>query len=235
MVLLRLRTQAMGEFSRLMASDWSTTLSKWAKLKRSFSKLRFTNPKWFASNSFVSYFIFLCVLCAFIFSLPLCVLLLFVLFWKIISGHSATFLWPSSRCSLSLSLLHCIYLRHWGHCLIFGWGWWAYSCVRLIFVLLLFWIKIFVKLFEHDFKIFGLSQFLLSWLLRNAFQSSFYAHTKPCGKMVVNTFGWEIFPSLSFSYFCELWELRKQLFELSLIFWAGKTFLNTITWLVTFA
>ena len=35
------------------------------------------------------------------------------------------------------------------------------------------WVKIFVKLSEYDFKMIGLSRFLLSWLLRNDFQSFF--------------------------------------------------------------
>ena len=35
------------------------------------------------------------------------------------------------------------------------------------------WVKVFAKLSEYDFKMFGLSQFSLSWLLRNDFQSFF--------------------------------------------------------------
>ena len=35
------------------------------------------------------------------------------------------------------------------------------------------WVKIFVKLSEYDFKMIGLSRFLLSWLLRNDFQGFF--------------------------------------------------------------
>ena len=137
-----------------------------------------------------------------------------------------------SRCSLTFvfAFVHTAYIfRHWGHCLIFGWGWWAYSCMRLICVLLLFGSK-FLKLFEHDFKIFGLSQFLLSWLLRNAFQNSFCAHAKPCGKMDVNTFGWEKFPSLSFSFLVKLWELRKQLLNVHWSFDLVNHFRNIIIW-----
>ena len=224
MVLSRLRIQVMGECLELMASGWSSTSSKFPKLRRSLWWLQFTTLEYFASLfCIVFYFPFVCfsvILFSFEFGL-----FSFSLFHLCVSEkHSRQ---SRFQCGMfiiqvfSFPVLFTFHIfRHWGHCLILGWGWWAYSCVRFNYAMLIFGSKFLQSCLS---VILNCSVWVSFWYLdcwRSDFQSSFCARSKLCGKMVDNTFGWEKFPCLSFSFLVswECWENS---------FW---TFIDLLRW-----
>ena len=101
----------------------------------------------------------------------------------------------------------------------FGWGWWAYSCVRIVFV-----VEIFVILPEYDSKLFSLRQFLLFLITRKWFSEFFFSHVlNLVVRWMFDTFGLEKSPYLGVIFVVRnICEVEKTAFELSLIFRTGK-------------